>query len=126
MYSRSARGCSEDVLGTSRNYFSGTSLGRQIKTSPGRQTVTFLGRQLGTSQGWPNRIFRESPGDGGGGLPWDVLVVHPGDQYFPTGVGGNMVMLTHFSPVLTLAMTNEANTFMSVSWFVFISLSTFT
>ena len=49
----------ENNLGTSRINLPGTSLERQIRTSPGRQ--------IGTSLGWSNRIFRGHPGEVGGG-----------------------------------------------------------
>ena len=63
---RSSRGRPEKVLGTSRIKLPGTSLERQIKTSPGR----------------PNRIFRGRPGEVGGGTSSG----YPGDQYLPAGI----------------------------------------
>ena len=51
----------------------GTSLERQIRTSPGRHFRTSPERQTETSPGRSNRIFRGRPGDIGGGRPWDVL-----------------------------------------------------
>ena len=56
--------------GMSRINLSWTSLGRQIRTSPGRhigtstgcQTRTSPKRQIVTSPGWSNRIFRGRPG----------------------------------------------------------------
>ena len=53
--SRSSRGRPENVLGTSQINLPGTSLKRQVKTSPGRHFRTFSGRQIGTSSGWSNR-----------------------------------------------------------------------
>ena len=57
----------------SRINLRGTSLARQIRMSPGRHFRTSVGRHfetstachIGTSQGWSNRIFRESLGDVG-------------------------------------------------------------
>ena len=79
--SRSSTGRPENVLGTFRINFPGTSLERQIKTSPwrhirmspGYQIRTSPGRQTETSPGRSNRIFREWPGDVEGGSPRDVL-----------------------------------------------------
>ena len=59
--------------GTSRINLPGTSLERQIQTSPGRDFRTSPGRQIGTSLGRSNRIFRGRPGDVEGGRPRDVL-----------------------------------------------------
>ena len=70
---RSFGGRPENVLGTFRIKLPGTSLERQIKTSPGRHFRTSPGRQLGTSLGRSNRIFRRRPGDVGGERPRDVL-----------------------------------------------------
>ena len=47
----------------SRIKLPGTSLERQIKTSPGRHFRTSPGRQIGTSPGRSNRIFRGRPRD---------------------------------------------------------------
>ena len=77
----SIMGRPENILGTSRISLSVTSLGRQIRTSPGRQirtstgrqTRTSLERQIVTSPGWSNRIFRECPGNVGGGRPQNIL-----------------------------------------------------
>ena len=51
VFSRLSRGCSKNVLETSRINLTGTSLGHQIKTSPGRHLETSPGRQIGTSPG---------------------------------------------------------------------------
>ena len=56
---------SENVLRTSWNCLPGTSLGRQIRTSPTR----LFEMSLGCS----NKIFRGRPGNVGGGRPQDVL-----------------------------------------------------
>ena len=83
-----------DVLRTSRINLPGTSLERQIKTSPGRHFRTSPGRQIGTSPGRQietspgrsNRIFRGRLGDVGGGCPRDVLgtnICRLGSNYFP-------------------------------------------
>ena len=66
---RSSRGCPEKVLAASRINLSGTSLERQIRTSPELHFRTSPGRQIGTSLEWWNRIFRGRPPDVGG----DVL-----------------------------------------------------
>ena len=71
--SRSSRGRSEKVLGTPRINLPGTSLERQIKTSPGSHFRSSPGRQIGTSPWRSNRIFRGRPGNAGGGRPRDVL-----------------------------------------------------
>ena len=47
----------------SRIKLPGTSLERQIKTSPGRHFRTSPERQIGTSPGRSNRIFRGRPRD---------------------------------------------------------------
>ena len=87
--SRSSRGRPENVLGTSRINLPGTSLERQIKTSPGRHFRTSPERQIGTSPGWSNRIFRGRPGDVGGGCPQDVLGTNtcPLGKVFKNGAG---------------------------------------
>ena len=71
--SRSSRERTENVLGKSQINLPGTSLERQIKTSPGCQIVTSPGGQIGTSLGRSNRIFRGRPGEVRGGRPGDVL-----------------------------------------------------
>ena len=84
-------GLPENVLGMSRINLSGTSLGRQIRTSPGRQIRTSRGRQtrtslefhIVTSPAWSNRIFRECPGNVGGGCPQNIL----GTNIFQLGSG---------------------------------------
>ena len=68
-----SQGPLRDVLRTSWINLPGTSLERQIKTSPGRNFRTSPGRQIGTFPGRSNRIFRGRPGDVGGGRPRDVL-----------------------------------------------------
>ena len=60
-------------LGMSWLNLPGTSLERQIRTSPARHFRTSPGRQIGTSPGLSNRIFRGRPGDVGGRRPRDIL-----------------------------------------------------
>ena len=77
MLLRSSSGRPENVLTKSRNNLPGTSLERQIKTSPGRQFRTSpgghirnsTGRHIVASSGWSNRIFRGRRGDVGGEVP---------------------------------------------------------
>ena len=65
---------------TSQIDLRGTFLGLLIRTSPGSHFETSAGRQIqmsqrhqfGKSPGWSNGIFREHPGEAGGGLLWDI------------------------------------------------------
>ena len=71
---------SEDALGhvvkTSCRRVESTSQGRPLNLRlgcPGRHFRTSLGRQIRTSPGWSNWIFMGRPGDVGGGHSRDVL-----------------------------------------------------
>ena len=91
---RSSRGSPENVLRTCRINLPGTSLERQIRTSPGRHFRASSGRQIGTSPGRSNRIFRRRPRDVGGGLPWDVLgtnICRLGCVFWPNKLFTNVV-----------------------------------
>ena len=78
---RSSRGRRENILGTSRMNLPGTSLERQIRTSPGSHFQTSRRRQIGTSSGWSNRIFKGRPGN-----VWEgTFLGCPGDQCLPAG-----------------------------------------
>ena len=76
---RSSRARRENVLGTSRINFPGTSLEHQIRTSPGRHFQTSPRRQIRLSPGWSNRIFKGRPGN-----VWEgTFLGCPGDQCLP-------------------------------------------
>ena len=77
----SSTGRPENVLGTSRINLPGTSLERQIRSSPGRHFQTTPRRQIGASPGWTNRIFKGRPGK-----VWEgTFLGCPGDQCLPAG-----------------------------------------
>ena len=69
VFSRSPRGRPENVLGTSRINLPGTSLGREIRMSPG----CHFGSPQDVRSGRPRNGSRGRPGDVGGGGLRDVL-----------------------------------------------------
>ena len=90
---RSSKGRPENVLGTSRINFPGTSLERQIRTLPGHYIRTSSGRQIGMSPRRSNRIFRGRPGDSGGECPRDVL----GTNIYRLGYKHRFSWIWHYS-----------------------------
>ena len=122
--SRSSRERTENVLGKSQINLPGTSLERQIKTSPGCQIVTSPGGQIGTSLGQSNRIFRGRPGEVRGG--------RPGDQYLSAGLPAvffeksilkilgkfleNQLGQRILKLINMLNMSSATNVFLGISW----------